>query len=251
VRKQLTAPLIEREPTPQTGRKEINDTIIPQLALRITSDGTRSFALRTRINEKQVRITIGDARVLKLVDARQEASDILKKCKAGIDPREEKRIERVTAEKEDALRFSVVADQFIERYCKKRTRGWKQTKSTLDRDFIPRWKNRLLTEINRDDIAAALDAIEDRASFVRANRALAVIRKLFNWAVAERGMLAISPIVICFLSLVRDAARSQLWRLMHSTPSMEEPGPSRQARLRQSVHMQYRCQILPSKFWHR
>ena len=49
MRKTLTAALVEKTLPPSTGRLEINDSIIPQLALRITPNGMKSYVLRTRI----------------------------------------------------------------------------------------------------------------------------------------------------------------------------------------------------------
>ena len=54
-RKQLTKALIERTKPPASGRVEILDSVIPQLALRVSSTGAKSFVLRTRVDGKQFR----------------------------------------------------------------------------------------------------------------------------------------------------------------------------------------------------
>jgi len=69
-----------------------------------------------------------------------------------------------------------------------------ETRRIFESDVIPRWRNKLITEVTRADVAAVLDIIEDRASPCRANRVLAAIRKMFNWSVS-RGLLTVSPIV--------------------------------------------------------
>lgn len=198
MRKMLTAALVEKTLPPSTGRLEINDSIIPQMALRVTPNGMKSYVLRTRIDGKQVRITLGDARGMDLKDAREEASEALKKCRAGINPREERRLRLLEAEKATILAVPNVVEEFLTRHAAK-NRTALETRRIFENDVIPRWRKKLLSEVTRADVVAILDTVEDRASPYRANRVLAAIRKMFNWSVS-RGLIAISPIV-------RDMAR--------------------------------------------
>lgn len=49
------------------------------------------------------------------------------------------------------------------------------------RDYVlPEWGSRPITEIQRSEVTALLDAIEERRSAALADHVLAVIRKLFN-----------------------------------------------------------------------
>lgn len=198
MRKMLTAALVEKTLPPATVRLEINDSIIPQLALRITPNGMKSYVLRTRIDGKQVRVTLGDARGMDLKSAREEASEALKKCRAGVNPREERRLRLLEAEKATVLAVPNVVEEFLTRHAAK-NRTALETRRIFENDVIPRWKNKLLPEVTRTDVVAILDAVEDRASPYRANRILAAIRKMFNWSVS-RGLITVSPIV-------RDMAR--------------------------------------------
>lgn len=198
MRRMLTATLVEKTLPPATGRCEIYDKIIPQLALRITSNGMKSYVLRTRIDGKQVRVTLGDARGMDLKDARDEASEALKKCRAGVNPREERRLRLLEAEKATILAVPNVVEEFLVRHAAK-NRTALETRRIFENDVIPRWKQKLLSEVTRTDVVAILDAVEDRASPYRANRVLAAIRKMFNWSVS-RGLITVSPIV-------RDMAR--------------------------------------------
>lgn len=193
MRKMLTAALVRKTLPPATGRVEINDTIIPQLALRVTPTGARSYVLRARVNGTQVRYTVGDARGMELKDAREVASDVLRKCRAGINPQEEKRIQILEADRSEKLAVPTVIEDFLVRYASK-NRTALETRRIFENDVIPRWRNKLITEVTRADVVAVLDIIEDRASPYRANRVLAAIRKMFNWSVS-RGLLTVSPIV--------------------------------------------------------
>ncbi len=64
-RRRITKAVVSQRP-PKSGRIEVLDTVVPQLALRISSTGARSFAVRTRLHGKLRRFTIGDATVFKL-----------------------------------------------------------------------------------------------------------------------------------------------------------------------------------------
>ena len=130
---------------------------------------------------------------MKLKDARQEASDLLRACRAGVDPREQRRAAKVDAELGEALRWERVVETFIDKHAKK-NRSWRQTAAMIAKKVTPRWRGRLITDISRTDVVALLDKIEDEVSLYQANRVLAAIRKLFNWAML-RGLISSSPIV--------------------------------------------------------
>jgi integrase len=58
--------------------------------------------------------------------------------------------------------------------------------------IVDKWGHRPITEITRAEVIALLDDIVDRGAPVAANRTLAALRKLFNWAI-ERDILETSP----------------------------------------------------------
>ncbi len=190
MRKRLTEAMIGKVGAPPSGRLEIFDDVVPALALRVSSNGAKSFIVRARFDGRgspPVRITLGNALGMKLADARTEATEVLKSCRSGVDPRRARE-----AAKADDMRWEEVVREFIDRHAKK-NRTWRQTESIFRRRVTPRWKGRRLSEITRGDVVALLDAVE-RSSVYQANRTLGAVRKLFNWAVL-RGMVDASPIV--------------------------------------------------------
>jgi integrase len=197
MRKQLTEAMIERLAPPPSGRTEIFDTFTPGLALRVTSNGAKSFVVRARIRGQSapIRVTVGDARGMKLTDAREAARETLRACRAGEDPRPKP---EAMAESPDALRWERVVETFIAKHArgndrsKPNTRSWRQTEALISR-YTTAWRGKLVGEITRADVVALLDQCE-QVSIYRANRVLAAIRKLFNWAVL-RGLVDSSPIV--------------------------------------------------------
>jgi integrase len=55
----------------------------------------------------------------------------------------------------------------------------------LRKDVIPAWGHRKAKDIARRDAIVLLDAIVDRGSPIAANRTLAVIRRMFGWALSR------------------------------------------------------------------
>ena len=191
MRKRLSKLTLEQR-APTTGRIEIRDSESP-LVFRLTSKGVRTLTVRTRLKGKQVRFTYPHAaRTENLEDARKWAHTMLDKCQAGIDPRDEERAAQREIEASEKLRLENVVDVFIDRHCKK-NKSWRDTQAIFRLYVLPRWENRLITEITRADVASLLDGVEDRTSIYRTNRVLAAIRKLFNWAMS-RGMIEHSPV---------------------------------------------------------
>ena len=194
VRKKLTAQGIKMLKPPSSGRVERMDSVVPQLALRVTHNGVKSFAVRTRVNGKQIRATLGEWPSTSLEEARERARDALNAAKRGISPTEVKRRERDSQRERIANDFSTVADSFIERYAKRKNRQWKETARILAKYVKPVWGKRPIASIGKSDVVALLDDVEDGSGVYMANRTLAAVRKLFNWAMDERGLIETTPI---------------------------------------------------------
>jgi integrase len=63
----------------------------------------------------------------------------------------------------------------------------------MTKDALPAFGNRPMDTITRTDIRNLLDSIADRGAPIHANRILAYLRRLFNWAV-ERDIITSSPV---------------------------------------------------------
>ena len=126
--------------------------------------------------------------MLTLAEAREEAKRQLALIAKGDDPRAAKQeAVRATAES-----VEVVARRFVERHVKVNTRRWYETERQIERDILPHWAKRPITSITKRDVVALLDAIVDRGSPIMANRTLATLRRMFNWAI-DRGTIETSP----------------------------------------------------------
>jgi integrase len=181
---------------PEPTRREVPDGKVHGLYYVIQPSGSTSWALRFRHLGKPCKLTIGGG-AIPLSDARDLAREALVKVARGENPAIEK-VETKKAAKAAARRESdlveKVVETFIERVVEKKYRetSAREEKRILNREIAARWKGRALGEIGRADIHDMLDEIIDRDAPILANRTLATLKRLCNWAV-ERGIIETSP----------------------------------------------------------
>src|SRR5437763_4807915 len=184
----LTARGVEHVKPPSHGRVEYWDAALPGFGLRVTHTGSRSWVVLFRAQGRLRRMTLGGYPALPLMAARDKAREVLQSAHKGHDPAAEK----IEARRHEADLFQNVASAFIERHAKPNNRGWERQKADLEREFIPHWRNRPLSSIARRDILEVIDALADRTSPQRANRYLALIKKLFAWSL-DRDLIDANP----------------------------------------------------------
>jgi hypothetical protein len=200
-------PAVLESKAPKCGRIEKRDDISP-LWLRVTAFGDRTFAVRVRIKgQKQpVRLTYPErAAISNLTAAREWALKTDGQCRAGVDPRAEKRdteAAQAAQQRHDSdSEFEKVALAFLATNgaVKKNARPWRpRTAAAYERTvrlkFVPRWKGRAIHSITRDEISDFLAGIAETAP-VEANRNLAVLSAIMGWYQTQRGSNYTSPIV--------------------------------------------------------
>jgi integrase len=107
--------------TPAQGRTDYMDGIVPGLALRVTSNGHRSFVLVARypVNPKNpTRRALGEYGEITLEDAREKARGWLALIQKGVDPKVEEARQRAAEQRRQVNTFAAVARQFLERAVK-------------------------------------------------------------------------------------------------------------------------------------
>jgi integrase len=199
----LTDRAINRKP-PQTGTLELWDTVTPGLALRIGYGGRRSYMVTTRVNGKQVRRKVGTTMTHSLAQARDAARNILRDAARGLDTGSKAARKRAAersrqeAERAETGSFRSIAEAWLADTGKgggaNRSSSYKKaTLSQLERDVFPKLGALPAESITRGDIRALVEGIA-RERPIAANRGLAVVRRVLNWAVAK-DKLAASPAV--------------------------------------------------------
>ena len=162
------------------------------LGVRISPADRKSFIFMYRFDGKPRMMTLGPYPKLKLVSARLKVAQAKDRLSQDIDPGQE------LIESKEAVRgahsIKALIDEYIEKWAKPRKRSWKEDDRILRKDVQPVWGRKKAETIKRRDIVLLLDEIVDRGAPIQANRTLAVIRKMFNFALS-RGILEQSPCV--------------------------------------------------------
>ena len=175
---------------PSAERREIPDGIMPGLYLIVQPSGAKSWAVRYRHQGQPRKHTIGSFPTVDLKTARLLGGKALRAAAEGRDPGREKMQSR--AAKADSI--DRVVEDFLERHVRRsnRPRSAQETERLLRLHVLPRWRGRTVHEITRRDVLDVLDRVVDGGAPIAANRALAAVRKFFNWCVA-RDVLSASP----------------------------------------------------------
>jgi len=186
----LTQAAVDKISPPKAGRKEHFDKHLPGFGLRVSKTGAKSWVVFYRVAGKQRRYTIGTlATYPKVEDARDRAREIQQAAERGIDLAAEK----AAAASRQPDTIAEVVTLFIERYAKPKNRSWRTTEQRLLSHVVPKWGTRDILSITRRNMIELLDGMVDAGKPIAANRVLAAVRKMFNWAV-ERDIIKVSPI---------------------------------------------------------
>ncbi|MBF0448792.1 MAG: tyrosine-type recombinase/integrase [Magnetococcales bacterium] len=162
--------------------------------IRIFPSGVKTWCLVYTFMGKKKRMALGNYPAMALKDARALHGEMRASLDKGIDPAE---LSKIAKQEEDASRKITVeflVGEYIERWAKPRKRTWKEDERMLLKDVVPRWGKMRAKDVSKKDILRLLDDLLERGATTTANRTLAVVRKMFNWAV-ERGELDLSPCV--------------------------------------------------------
>jgi integrase len=172
---------------PSAGREDYHDAIVPGLALRVSSTGHRSFVLVARYPAKPknpTRRALGDYGELTLDQARDKARKWLAMVKNGKDPAVEAARERAEEARKRVNTFGAVADAFLTRHASK-LRTEAGVRRLVSEEFIKRWRDRPVDDIQPDEVAAVIRPIVKRGAMYQAHAAFAAIRRLFKWALVN------------------------------------------------------------------
>jgi integrase len=175
----LTARSVERLPQPTTGQIDYWDDSLPGFGLRVSAGGRRAWVLLYRHGAQKRRLTLGPYPDLSLASARDRAKDHLREVAHGRDPAGEKAAGR------KADTFRELAEDYLERYAKKRKRSWRKDEMALERDLLPRFGSRKARAVTRRDVNGLLDSIMDRGAPIQANRTFEILRRIYNWGISR------------------------------------------------------------------
>lgn len=164
---------------PQNGQIDYFDTSPPRIGLRVAPGGRKTWFIMYRIDGRLRRYTLGVYPDLSLAEARRQAAFARNAIAKGDDPAAQKQRDRRGPSVTD------LSGLYIERYARVQKKTWRDDVRLLEREILPAWGSRKAQSITRADVLALLDRIVERGAPIQANRILALVRKMFNWAISR------------------------------------------------------------------
>lgn len=185
----LTAIAIEKMATP-VKRKDVYDSDVPGLVLRLLPTGTKSWSFTYKAGGKAKRLSLGIYPGVSLKLARERGRAARAERQRGGDPVEDKKAE----ERERQLySFEACANDFVDKYCKPNLKTWKSVESGLKRHAIPAWGHMPAKDVRRRDVVELIDKVAAKAPG-QSNHLRAYLSKMFNWLL-EREVVELNPVV--------------------------------------------------------
>lgn len=167
---------------PAAQRYEIRDTENKHLVVRVTPSGHKSFAYLRRINGRLQRRTIGTFPEYTVARARADADQFDGLVASG-EPLDPKALQVLT--------LQGLFDRYLEEHAKPYKKSWKRDENAFAL-YLKDLKDRKAADLERGDIRALHDRIVRDHGKYTANRVLALVRKMFNFAM-DRDLLDRNP----------------------------------------------------------
>jgi integrase len=172
------------KPAPSGQLYDVMDGVVRGLGVRVSDTGRRTFILiaRYRGSNNPTRRALGEYGELTLEKAREKARSWRELLLKGIDPKDhEERLRQEERRKRENL-FAAVAEQYIAYAHRQKLRTAAVIEHNLRQKFVEAWATRSITEIGSEDVKRIIRRPVDRGKTYQAFRDLALIRRLFNWA---------------------------------------------------------------------
>lgn len=183
----------------------------PGLQLRVTPLGSKSWALayKSPATGKWSKTLLGRYPAIGLAEARICAQELSVAIRNGKDPKHSKLPSVACSD------FAELSRLYIVEHATRNSRGGQRSRSTddaqmiLDRDLLPKLGRLLPDQVSRRHVSEAVETIAARGSFVAADRALGLVRAIYNWA-GGTGRLECNPT----LGLKKRAPRTARTRVL-------------------------------------
>jgi integrase len=173
----LTDITVKRMKTPAKGQRDIIDKGYTGLALRVSYGGGKSWIFFFRLSGRLHRMTLGKYPAMSLREARDAWRVARELVAEGKDPRR-------SSLRADANSFEAVFRDWL----KRDQAGYKSmpmVRQRIEKDVLPYWGDRTITDIVRRDVLEVIDRVLDRGTIILARRLQSHLHRLFRWAVSR------------------------------------------------------------------
>src|SRR5436190_5107960 len=209
---------------------DVRDGDLRGLFITVLPSGRKQFMVRYRYRGTQRRLLLGEYPAVTLAKARKLARNAQAAIDGGRDPAGERRAAK--AKRTDTV--DVLAADYLAKHARKFKRSANEDERILSVDVLPHWRGKAVRDLTRRDVRALVDRVADRAP-IMANRVLATVRKMLNFAV-DHDWIDANPaarVTKPAPEQSRDRVLSEdelrrLWRVLSNLPSTaDRPAPAR------------------------
>ncbi|MCE2932704.1 MAG: 2OG-Fe dioxygenase family protein [Hyphomicrobiales bacterium] len=155
------------------------------LQLWVSPQGTKTWRFAYRYVGKQKDMVLGQYPAVGLSDARKRRDEAKAQLANGIDPAQQKRIDKVAKAISNATTFRVIAEEYLD---KQRREGRSETTIVKNRYLLERAFSaigeRPIAEIKAAEVLAILKHLEKRGTLETAKRVRATIGAVIRYAIA-------------------------------------------------------------------
>ncbi len=165
---------------------------ISPLCLRVTKNGTKTFAVmrRRKGSQEMVTVVVGRVEDVSLKDARDKADAVKRLLRQGIDPNEVRRqevaeeLEKKIAQRTEGLKANITLDRCLLDYLSAKTLkpGTVYNYNCVITAYLKDWLRMPLLEITRSMVQIRHASISETNGKGAANNAMRVLRALFTYA---------------------------------------------------------------------
>ncbi|MEA2120071.1 tyrosine-type recombinase/integrase [Halovibrio sp. HP20-50] len=159
---------------------EVFDTWMRGLYVDVMANGRMAYRVRYRLHGKQRVLTLGDARLLTVQEARAAARNALRRAMIGDDPRHE------ALPEQGPMLAAFYLEQYLP-YVKSYKRSWNTDETMIRHHLIPALGERAMGDVIPPDIAQLIDTMRRRGYAPgTCNRVLIVLRYGYTLALRWR-----------------------------------------------------------------
>jgi integrase len=165
-------------------REFLWDDALAGFGVGVFPTGRKVYVAQYRQNGRSRRANLGEHGRLTPDEARSLAKKLLGVAETGADPIEARREARAVRT------FGDVAEDFLRQHvaAKRKSRTEASYRETLEKHVYPAFKSRRIVDVRRSDMAKLHSAMEATPS--AANRVLAVVSSVWNWAARREEVAA-------------------------------------------------------------